>query len=159
MTTIRDIVDEHKGKYVGRTHDHYLLHAQVGANLHDEDYANAPAHRVIVGQEPTLIDHLKQSAPFHQYFPSGTGDLFAFDQTYVDHPDAILDIIEGAFASGYRYITTYMQDSDLIRVTGYLVKKSEIEKLRNKEYVLRDTAWFGMGSDDTNHVFNRTLRK
>ena len=51
-----------------------------------------------VGEEPTLLAHLKQSAPFHKYFPSGTGDLFAFDQTYVDHLDAVVDIIDGSFA-------------------------------------------------------------
>jgi YjjI family glycine radical enzyme len=159
MQKIQGIVANHKGKYVSRTDDNYLLHAQVGANLHEEDYQNAPAHRVRVGEEPSLVEHLKQSAPFHQYFPSGTGDLFAFDQTWVEHPDALVDIIDGAFASGYRYITTYMKNTDLIRVTGYLVKKSEVEKLRANQAVLRDTAAFGMGTDDTSNVFDRKLRK
>lgn len=158
MKTIEEIVDAHEGKYVERTGGKYLLHAQVGASLHDEDYANAPAHRVKVGQEPTLVEQLKQSAPFHQYFPSGTGDLYAFDQTWLDHPGAVVDIIDGAFASGYRYITTYMKNTDLIRVTGYLVKKSEVEKLRNGQEVLRDTTVFGMGTDDTSDVFDRRLR-
>ena len=71
---------------------------QVGASLDEEDKNNTPAHRVKVGQEPALLEQLKQSAPFHKYFPSGTGDLYAFDQTYEDHLDALLDIIEGAFA-------------------------------------------------------------
>ncbi|MGB3368533.1 MAG: YjjI family glycine radical enzyme [Acidaminobacteraceae bacterium] len=159
MTTIEDIVNGHKGKYVSRTNDRYLLHAQVGANLDEEDMGNTPAHRIKVGQEPTLIDHLKQSAPFHKYFLSGTGDLFAFDQTWVEHPDAIMDIVNGAFESGYRYITTYMKNTDLIRVTGYLVKKSEVEKLRNNKVALRDTAVFGMGTDDTSNVFDRKLRE
>ncbi len=159
MEAVQKEVDVHEGAYVSRTGGRYLLHAQVGASLHDEDANNNPAHRIRVGQEPTLIDHLKQSAPFHQYFPSGTGDLFAFDQTYLDHPDAIVDIVDGAFASGYRYITTYMKNTDLIRVTGYLVKKSEVEKARNNQAVLRDTTWFGSGTDDMAHVFDRTLRK
>jgi YjjI family glycine radical enzyme len=159
METIEEIVSNHKGKYVSRTNDSYLLHAQVGANLHEEDENNTPAHRIRVGEEPGLVEHLKQSAPFHKYFPSGTGDLFAFDQTWLEHPDAVLDIIDGAFASGYRYITTYMKNTDLIRVTGYLVKKSEVEKLRNNKAVLRDTAVFGMGTNDTSRVFDRKLRK
>jgi YjjI family glycine radical enzyme len=159
MQLLQKIVNSHKGQYVERTAGHYLLHAQVGAALHEEDTMNTPAHRVKVGQEPILIDHLKHSAPFHQYFPSGTGDLFAFDQTYVDHPDAVVDIIDGAFSSGYRYITTYMKNTDLIRVTGYLVKKSEVEKLRKNQAVLRDTTVFGMGTDDNNQVFDRKLRQ
>ncbi len=159
MKTVLSVVDCHEGKYVARTNHRYLLHAQVGASLHDEDNNNTPAHRIKVGQEPTLIDHLKQSAQFHEYFPSGTGDLFAFDQSYVDHPEAVVDIIDGAFASGYRYITTYMKNTDLIRVTGYLVKKSEVEKARKDQAVLRDTTWFGMGTEDTSGVFDRKLRK
>lgn len=158
MKKVQEMVESHKGKYVSRTEDKYLLHAQVGAALDDEDVLNTPAHRVKVGQEPTLLEHLKHSAPFHQYFPSGTGDLFAFDQTYVDHPEAVVDIIDGAFASGYRYITTYMQDSDIIRVTGYLVKKSEIEKLSKDQAVLRDTTVFGLGTNKNNQVFDRRLR-
>jgi len=158
MTKLQELVDGHEGKYVSRTNDHYLLHAQVGAALDEEDKANTPAHRIKVGQEPTLLEHLKQSSQFHKYFPSGTGDLFAFDQTYEEHPDAVVDIIDGAFASGYRYITTYMKDTDLIRVTGYLVKKSEVEKLRKDQAVLRDTTVFGMGTDDNSQVFNRRLR-
>jgi YjjI family glycine radical enzyme len=159
MTTLQKEVDTHEGKYVSRTGNRHLLHAQVGASLHEEDKDNTPAHRIKVGQEPNLLEHLKQSAQFHKYFPSGTGDLFAFDQTYENHPDAIVDIIDGAFASGYRYITTYMKNTDLIRVTGYLVKKSEVEKLRKNQAVMRDTTVFGMGTDDNAHVFERTLRK
>jgi len=159
MNVIKDAVDNHEAVYASRTNNRYLLHAQVGASLDEEDKLNTPAHRIKVGQEPSLIDHLKHSAPFHQYFPSGTGDLFAFDNTYVDHPEAVVDIIDGAFESGYRYITTYMKNTDLIRVTGYLVKKSEVEKLKNNQAVLRDTTVFGMGTNECAQVFDRKLRE
>lgn len=158
MTQIDSIVAQHEGAYVSRTQGKYLLHAQVGATIHEEDKSNTPAHRVKVGQEPSLLDHLKQSAPFHQYFKSGTGDLFAFDQTYLEHLDAVVDIIEGSFELGYRYITTYLKNTDLVRVTGYLVKKSEVEKARQNKAVLSDTTWFGAGMDTFTHVFDRELR-
>ncbi|MDG6894797.1 YjjI family glycine radical enzyme [Volucribacter amazonae] len=158
MDKLQQINQQHQGLYVERTHGHYLLHAQVGASNHKEDRHNTPAHRIRVGEEPTLLAHLKQSAPFHQYFPSGTGDLFAFDQTYTEHLDAIVDIIDGAFTLGYRYITTYLKNTDLIRVTGYLVKKSEVERYRQGEAVLRDTTWYGSGTDDCANVFDRQLR-
>lgn len=158
MKVIEDQVNKHKAPYVSRTNDRYLLHAQVGASLDEEDKNNTPAHRVKVGQEPELLEQIKQSAPFHSYFPSGTGDLYAFDQTWDNNPEAVLDIIDGAFENGYRYITTYMKNTDLIRVTGYLVKKSEVEKLRKNNAVLRDTTVFGMGTDDNAHVFDRKER-
>jgi YjjI family glycine radical enzyme len=158
MKTVQNLVDVHEGKYVSRTGNRYLLHAQVGASIHEEDKDNTPAHRIKVGQEPELLAHIKQSSQFHQYFPSGTGDLFAFDETWLKQPGAVLDIIDGAFDNGHRYITTYMKNTDLIRVTGYLVKKSEIEKLRNNKAVLRDTTVFGMGTEDNAHVFDRKER-
>ncbi len=158
LQKLDEVNQQHTGLYVERSQNHYLLHAQVGASLHAEDALNTPAHRVKVGQEPTLLAQLKQSAQFHKYFPSGAGDLFAFDQTYVDHLDAILDIIDGAFALNYRYITTYLKNTDLIRVTGYLVKKSEVEKYRRGEAVRADTTWFGDGTDSCADVFDRKLR-
>lgn len=158
MDKLQEINDAHQGLYVARTNNRYLLHAQVGASNHAEDRQNTPAHRIRVGEEPTLLAHLKQSAPYHKYFPSGTGDLFAFDQTYTEHLDAVVDIIDGAFAFGYRYITTYLKNTDLIRVTGYLVKKSEVERFRKGEAVLRDTTWYGSGTDDCAKVFDRQLR-
>jgi len=159
LDLINNEVENHIGVGVSRTNNHYLMHAQVGANLSEEDKENTPAHRIKVGQEPEIADQIVQSAPFHKYFTSGTGDLYAFDQTYLDHLDSVKKIIDGSFNLGYRYITTYLKNTDLIRVTGYLVKKSEVEKLRNDGLALRDTAWFGMGNDDCNQVFDRKLRK
>lgn len=158
LTTIDNIVAKHEAPYSERTGNRYLFHAQVGASLDDTDRDNTPAHRIPVGDEPILPLHLTQSAQFHKYFPSGTGDLFALDQTYLDNLDAVLDIIDGAFDQGYRYITTYLQNSDLIRVTGYLVKRSEVEKARKEEAVLQNTTMLGMGTDDNARVFNRRTR-
>ena len=159
LKIIENIVESHEAPYMERTNNRYLLHAQVGADLSEEDKDNTPAHRIRVGEEPLLPIHLNQSAPFHEYFKSGTGDLFALDQTYLDHLDAVLDIINGAFEKGYRYITTYLQNSDLIRVTGYLVKRSEVEKVSKDQVVLRDTAMFGHGTNKNAHVFDRTTRR
>jgi YjjI family glycine radical enzyme len=159
LRVIEDIANSHEGIYCERTNDRYLLHAQVGASLSQEDTCNNPAHRVIVGEEPILPLHIMQAAPFHEYFTSGTGDLFALDQTYLNKLDAVLDIIDGAFASGARYITTYLHNTDLIRVTGYLVKKSEAAKVARGEAVLRDTDILGYGTNENAHVFERRLRK
>ncbi len=158
LEAIEKMVKDHKAVYCPRTNNQYLFHAQVGASLDDTDKENTPAHRIRVGDEPILPLHLTQSAQFHKYFPAGTGDLFALDQTYLNNLDAVLDIIKGSFDKGYRYITTYLQNSDLIRVTGYLVKRSEVEKARKEEVVLRNTAMLGMGTDDNSHVFNRRTR-
>lgn len=159
LKVIEDIANSHEGIYSERTNNRYLLHAQVGASLSEEDCCNTPAHRIKVGQEPILPLHIRQAVPFHEYFVSGTGDLFAFDETYLNKPDAVLDIIEGAFSLGGRYITTYLYNTDLIRVTGYLVKKSEARKAGEGNAVLRDTDILGHGTNSIANVFERRLRK
>jgi len=156
LTYLETRVNNHDAKYC--LNNKYLLHAQVGASLSDEDFLNTPAHRLKVGQEPMLYDHIKQIAPFHKYFPSGVGDLFAFDQTWSSKPEAIKPIIDGAFTHGMRYITCYQENTDLIRVTGYLVKKSEVNKLDEGSVVLRDTEAFGKGTNECADVFSRKVR-
>jgi YjjI family glycine radical enzyme len=159
LNVVNTIANTHEAPYCERTNNRYLMHAQVGASLSQEDYDNTPAHRIKVGDEPILPLHIKQASPFHEYFTSGTGDLFAMDQTYLNKPEAVLDIIEGAFASGARYITTYLHNTDLIRVTGYLIKKSEADKVGNGDAVLRDTDMLGYGTNNLAHVFERRIRK
>lgn len=159
LDTIKQINDAHTAPYMERTNNHYLLHAQVGAQLLAEDMDNTPAHRVKVGEEPILPLHLTQASKFYKYFDAGAGDLYPFDQTYIDYPEAVLDIIKGAFHQGTRYITTYVENTDLIRVTGYLVKKSEVEKAKNNQVVLQNTTWFGKGSEENNSVFERRVTK
>lgn len=159
LEVVSGIANTHEAVYSERTNNRYLMHAQVGANLSEEDKDNTPAHRIRVGEEPILPIHLKQAAPFHKYFTSGTGDLFALDQTYLEHLDAVLDIIDGAFEEGARYITTYLHNTDLVRVTGYLVKKSEAMEVGKDGVVLRDTEIMGFGTNSNAHVFERRVRK
>ena len=100
-----------------------------------------------------------QASPFHKYFASGIGDIYSFDETYKKNPQAILDIINGGFNMGLRFFSMYGSDCDVVRVTGYLVKKSEMEKLDCGKVVLRDTTILGKGARDNGRVLQRKLRK
>ena len=44
------------------------------------------------------------------------------------------------------------------RITGYLVKRSEIEKLEKGENVLQDTTALGMGAKHNGHILERKVR-
>ena len=46
----------------------------------------------------------------------------------------------------------------MVRVTGYLVKKSEIEKLRAKKQSLNQVTLFGMGAQDGGHALDRRVQ-
>lgn len=150
-----ELVKAHNSKYAGSFFGHHLLHAQVGI---DTDVNESPGCRIPVGEEPEMLDHIMQSAPFHKYFSSGIGDIFIFDQTYKNNYEAILDIIKGAFDNGLRYYSLYGADCDVVRVTGYLVKRSEMEKLDRGEQVLRDTTALGKGARDNAKALDRRLR-
>lgn len=156
IKTLYTSIENHKSKYAGSFFNNsHLLHSQVGI---DTDVNESPGCRIPIGEEPELLEHILQSAPFHKYCPSGIGDIFIFDQTYNNNVEAILDIIKGAFANEMRFFSLYGSDSDVVRVTGYLVKKSEMAKLDRGEQVLRDTTILGKGARDNAKALERRLR-
>jgi YjjI family glycine radical enzyme len=146
----------HKNRYCEVTGGNFLLHAQVGLA---EDQHVSPGTRIPVGEEPAqLVDHLKQINRFHRYFPSGTGDIFPVDLTVHQNPDFLLDVIRGSFAQDIRYLSFYRGDSDVIRVTGYLAKRSEIEKLANGENVRQNTTGLALGATRNCGAQSRRIR-
>lgn len=156
IDTLWKIVNEYKSKYAGDFFENkHLLHAQVGI---DTDKNESPGARIPVGEEPEIFNQIIQSAPYHKYCPSGIGDIFVFEETYKKNPRAILTIIKGAFKNKLRFFSYYSENSDVVRVTGYLVKKSEIEKLERDEQVLRDTTALGKGAKDNGKAFERKVR-
>ena len=156
MEQIKEFNDNHESPYCEITGGHYLLHAQVGIS---DDINITPGTRIPIGEEPEeFIDHLLVCNKFHKYFPSGTGDIFPIDSTVNKNPEYLLDIIKGSFRKDLRYLSFYEKDSDLIRITGYLVKRSEIDKLNAGENVLLDTTALGKGSVENCHVLERKVR-
>lgn len=152
---LKEEVDKHSNPYCQITDNKFLLHAQVGI---ETDYNTSPGCRIPIGEEPELHEHLIQAAMFHKYFPSGIGDIFPFEETAKKNPESILDIIEGAFNQGMRYLSIYSSDSDVIRITGYLVKKSDMEKLAKGEQVLQDTVVLGLGAANNSRILERKVR-
>lgn len=146
----------HVNPYCEATGGHFLLHAQVGI---DSDHGTSPGTRIPIGEEPDeLIDHLKNISQFHKYFPSGTGDIFPVDVTVHRNPQYVLDIVRGAMRMNIRYLSFYASDSDTIRITGYLVKRSEMEKLNRGENVLQNTTGLGLGAAKNCKVLDRRVR-
>jgi YjjI family glycine radical enzyme len=152
---MHQLLSEHENKYCKATDGHFLLHAQVGI---DTDLGISPGCRIPIGEEPEIHKHLLQSAPFHKYFPSGIGDVFSFDEMVKNNPAYLLDIIKGSFFAGLRYISFYASDSDLIRITGYLVKKSDMERLNKGGQVLHDTVALGLGAVQNSRILERKVR-
>jgi len=156
MKIIADFVGNYPAKYCEVSGGHYLLHAQAGLAT-DEGVTSGV--RIKVGDEPdSIYDHLRHSARFHKFFPTGCSDIFPFECTARNNPAAILDIIKGAFSIGDKYLAIYQKDSDLVRITGYLVKRSDIEKYDKGEAVLQDTVMNGSSNYKINRLYDRKVR-
>lgn len=151
---IDTLVKKHQNPLLKAAGGHYLLHAQVGI---DSDSGVSPGCRIPIGEEPELLQHILQSAPFHAYFPSGIGDVFAFEPTSKNNPQQLVDIVNGAMDSGLRYFSAYSADSDVVRITGYLVKRSEIERLERGEASLQDTSALGRNAVNNLGVLDRRI--
>ena len=152
---LNSIVSSYKSIYVNCFGGNHVLHAQVGI---DSDTGISPGCRIPVGEEPELFEHILQSAPYHKYFFNGIGDIFVFEDTYKEHPEAIINVIDGAFKAGIRYISAYSGGCDVVRVTGYLVKKSEVAQLESGQAVKNNATVFGMNAKNGAKAFDRRLR-
>ena len=132
---------------------HFALHAQVGLA---EDVGVSPGVRIPIGEEPeNLADHLRVLAKLHKYFPAGVGDIFPLDTTVERNPDYVLDIVKGAFSADLRYLSFFGADSDVVRITGYLAKRSDMEKLAQGQAVMHDTTALGLGASQNGHALDR----
>jgi YjjI family glycine radical enzyme len=155
IESLSELVREHSCPYLTMNGGRYLMHAQVGI---DSDSGISPGCRIPIGDEPELPEHILRSAPYHAYFPSGIGDVFAFEPTAKANPRQLLDIAKGALASGLRYFSAYAADADVVRITGYLVKRSEIERMNRGEASLQDTTALGRNAVNNLGVLERRIR-
>ena len=156
MDAIERIVSGFDAEYSPITGGKFMLHAQVGL---DSDLGITSGVRIPVGDEPeSFAEHLRHCAKFHKYFPAGVGDIFPIATNVSRNPAALLDVVKGAFQTGVHYMSFYAGDADLVRITGYLVKRSEMEKYRNKEVVLQNTTHLGAPNYDVNRLAQRKVR-
>ncbi|MDD6005374.1 MAG: YjjI family glycine radical enzyme [Firmicutes bacterium] len=155
MERLHDIVGKHEAKYAANFDHHYRLHAQVG--IDSDGRENSPGARIPIGSEPSMPKQIMHSCLFHKYFETGIGDIFKFEETWVNTPDALIDIIKGAIKNGMRYFSGYLENNDVVRVTGYLVKKSELAKLDAGKQSLNNVSIFGKGARDCSDALDRRI--
>lgn len=156
MDRVEELVNGYEAAYSPLTGGKFLLHAQVGL---DSDFGITSGVRIAIGNEPeSFSDHLRHCARFHHYFPAGVGDIFPIASNVKQNPAALLDVVKGACSIGVQYMSFYSADTDLVRITGYLVKRSEMEKYRKHNPVLQNTTQLGSASYATNHLEKRKVR-
>ncbi len=132
------------------------LHSQSGIDLDDAVTAGT---RIPVGDEPPLLDHIAACAPHHHLFASGVSDIFHVDETATRNPEALVDIIRGAFTSGMRDFTFNLDDNEFVRITGYLVRRSDLEAIAGDGVVRHASDHLAAGSENAYHLTQRAVKR
>ncbi len=150
--TLAKIVESTPVKYgyQGRA----LLHAQAGISL---DTGVTPATRIAYGSEPDPITHIKAMVPHHKFYSSGISDILTIDETVKSNPEAMFNLCKGALELGMREFTANVSSNDLVRITGYMVKMSDIKKYK-QQGSRTNTTFLGSEAADNTEVLNRTPR-
>ena len=141
--------------YCQGTSGHACYHAQVGIST---DVGVTPSSRVPSGEEPELYAHLLAEAPTHRQLLGGTSTILEFDQTASGNPRAVLDIIRGAHAQGTRNLSIGSASSEFVRVTGYLVRRADLDAKAQEKASRYSSAALASGFMQTkpNHLHRRT---
>lgn len=143
--------------YCGGWNDTACFHAQVGIS---SDVGITPGVRIPSGEEPDLYAHLQAEGSAHTWIEGGVSTILEFDQTAAGNPEAVLDIIKGAFKKGVRNLSIGSASSEFVRVTGYLIRRSDLETARANKALRHSSSIFGSGFLKTkpNHL-HRVIRK
>lgn len=149
---LSEIVDSTEVKY--GYHGKALLHAQGGISL---DIDVTPGIRIPYGTEPDPVSYVQATASQHQYYTSGISDILTIDETVKSNPEAMFNLAKGALQSGYREFTANVASNDLVRITGYMVKLSDIAKY-DAEGSRTNTTFLGAEAAKNSEVLNRTPR-
>jgi len=131
------------------------LHAQSGIDTDDHVTAGT---RIPVGEEPDMLTHLTTCAPHHRLFAAGVSDIVHVDDTARRNPQAVVDIIRGAFAIGMRDFTFNLDDNEFIRITGYLVRKSDLVDI-DARGARHGSDLLAAGSEAAYHLTTRAVKR
>jgi hypothetical protein len=58
--------------------------------------------------------------------PAGISDVMRFEPTVGANPEAAVAVIRGAFSAGMRDVTFDVEGNGFVRITGYLVRDSDV---------------------------------
>ncbi len=152
---IAEFVENRAMPYCEGYHGRAVLHSQSGI---DVDIDVSAGTRIPIGDEPDMFSHIAAVAPHHELFVAGVSDIFAVEDTAQRNPMAMVDIIRGAFKQGMRDFTFNIASNGFVRVTGYLVRKSDLERYKTDGSRINSTV-FASGSEDNSHMSQRKLKR
>jgi YjjI family glycine radical enzyme len=152
---IAHLLGERKLPYCEGNGGYAFFHSQSGIDL---DLGVTAGTRIPIGDEPELFQHILTVAPHHGKFTAGVSDIFHFENTVVNNPEAVMDILKGAFTQGMRDFTFNLADGEFVRVTGYLVRRSDVEQYRKEKRSRYDSTVLGFNAIEDQGILQRQKR-
>ena len=134
---------------------HAMLHSQAGLS---DDHCATPGVRIPYGTEPDPVSHVKALAPHHQYYPSGISEILTVDETIKNNPEAMYQLCKGALAHGFREFTANVASNDLVRVTGYMIRLSDVKKYNEAQGSRTNTTALGAEAANLTGILDRKPR-
>lgn len=132
-----------------------MLHSQAGLST---DLDATPGVRIPYGTEPDPVSHILALAPHHQYYESGISEILTLDETIRNNPEAIAQLCKGAFENGFREFSANVSSNDLVRVTGYMIRRSDVDKFKAGQGSRTNTTSLGAEAVDNNAILERKPR-
>lgn len=132
-----------------------MLHSQAGLST-DEGFT--PGVRIPYGTEPDPVTHVRALAPHHKHYASGISEILTLDETVKANPEAVVDLCKGAFALGLREFTANVANNDLVRITGYMVRLSDIDSFNAEKGSRTNTTALGAEAADRTSILKRKPR-
>lgn len=132
-----------------------MLHAQAGLS---SDGDTTPGVRIPYGDEPDPVTHVEALLPQHRYYLSGVSEILTLDETVRANPEAVFQLAKGALAMGFREFTANVAGNDLVRVTGYMIRLSDVALYNAAKGSRVNTTALGAEAAEMAHVLDRKPR-
>ncbi|MDP1732676.1 MAG: YjjI family glycine radical enzyme [Devosia sp.] len=135
--------------------DRAMLHSQAGLST---DVGTTPGVRIPYGTEPDPVTHVQALSPHHKYYPSGISEILTVDETVKGNPEAMFQLCKGALACGFREFTANISGNDLVRVTGYMIRLSDVKKFNEGKGSRTNTTALGAEAAELTGIAERRPR-
>jgi YjjI family glycine radical enzyme len=150
----RDQIKARPVPYCEGTGGRLAFHAQSGIAT---DMDATPGVRIRPGQEPGLPAQLALAARLQPAFDAGASEILLFEPTARRNPAALVRIIRGALAQGLRILAVGTSDSELVRITGYLAKRTDLAR-EGRENLREESVSLAAGALRNGRAAERTAR-
>jgi YjjI family glycine radical enzyme len=135
--------------------DRAMLHSQAGLST---DSGLTPGLRIPYGTEPDPVTHIQALCGQHRYYASGVSEILTLDETVRGNPGAVFQLAKGALNMGFREFTANVAGNDLVRVTGYMIRLSDIARHREGQGGRTNTTGLGAEAAATTGILDRRPR-